>query len=128
VVARTLHRLLGVQRAPPSYVAAVFRCIELTTCTYSPDAVTTDQVRPVTGGGHGEGGSAFSYVLGRSGGGVPSIGLAVNGKTVEAHVDNGWWTAWWPDAGTTPGRSASPMTITATLRNGRSWSTPLTYE
>ena len=46
------------------------------------------------------GGQAFGFAYGRTGTGVSAMTLVLDdGTKVQATVDNGWFVAWWPNAG-----------------------------
>ncbi|AEV85413.1 hypothetical protein ACWT_4393 [Actinoplanes sp. SE50] len=96
----------------------------------APTPLLDAEVRPMTGGGHGDGKSAFSYVVGRAGDAVTRVTLTVGARTVDAHIEAGWWTAWWPNPEATGDRPEPEVTVTVTvtLRDGRSRTAPLSYD
>ena len=74
------------------------------------DAVTLD-----TAGGHGEGSTGFDYMEGFAGSNVKAITLHDGSRTVQALVEDGRWTAWWP-ADPPTGEVSGDVTIT--LKDG----------
>lgn len=92
-----------------------------------PAALGPEGVRAVSGGGHGSDDAGFDYVLGRAGEDVARLSLAVGERTVEVALEDGWWTAWWPNPHDAPGAHQEQM-ITVVLRDGTSRTVPLSYE
>jgi hypothetical protein len=74
-----------------------------------------------TAGGHGDGDTAFDYVQGNAGADVKSITLHEGSRTVEALIDHGRWTAWWP---ANPPDGLLAGTVTITLTDGSTRSAP----
>jgi hypothetical protein len=77
--------------------------------------IAADAIALDTSGGHGEGATAFNYAEGTAGTGVKAITLLEGGRTIEAIVDNGRWTAWWP---TTTPDGVLTGSVTFTLADG----------
>jgi hypothetical protein len=83
--------------------------------------VASDGITIESAGSHGDGASGFTYVEGYVGSDVKSITITDAGKTFDATVEAGRWTAWWPTAdphGTVTG------TVTITTTDGTSHTVP----
>lgn len=89
--------------------------------------MSPEQVRAVTGGGHGNNDAGFDYLMGQAGSGVTQVILTTGDTTVDAYLEHGFWTAWWPDPHLTP-PTANRTTITVTLADGRTRTEPLRFE
>jgi hypothetical protein len=106
---------------------------DITLCLVGSDgAGLTEAIEPVekiaantiniyTAGSHGEVSTGFSYAAGSAGSNVKAIVLHDGNRTVEALVDGGRWTAWWP---TGEHLGGTPDTVTITLQDGTSHSVP----
>jgi len=81
--------------------------------------VAANAIVLVTAGGHGDGATGFNYVEGNAGADVKAVTLHENGRTIEALVDGGRWTAWWP-ADPAEGLLDGDVTITLTDGSTRS--------
>jgi hypothetical protein len=77
--------------------------------------IAADAIGLDTAGGHGEGVTGFNYVEGIAGTGVKAITLHEGDRTIEAIVDSGRWTAWWP---TTNPNGVPTGSVTVTLADG----------
>jgi hypothetical protein len=84
--------------------------------TVAPNAILLD-----TAGGHGDGATGFNYVEGSAGTDVKSITMHEGSRTIDALIDNGRWTAWWP---ADPADGLLSGNVTITLKDGSSRSVP----
>jgi hypothetical protein len=89
--------------------------------------MSPEQVRAVTGGGHGNNDAGFDYLMGQAGSGVTQVILTTGDTTVDAYLENGFWTAWWPDPHHTA-PAVNRTTITVTLADGRTRTEPVRFE
>lgn len=104
---------------------------DITLCMVASDASGfTEGISPVsklaanaidldTAGGHGEGATGFNYVEGSAGADVRSVTLHDGSRTIDALIDHGRWTAWWP-ADPPTGEIGGDVTITLTDGSVRS--------
>ena len=81
--------------------------------------IAANEINLDSAGGHGDGPSGFDYMEGSAGANVKSITLHDGDRTVEALVDGGRWTAWWP-ANPPTGDISGDVTITLTDGTTRS--------
>ncbi|MFC0540737.1 hypothetical protein [Kutzneria chonburiensis] len=106
---------------------------DITLCLVGSDeAGLTEAIDPVTklaanaidldtAGGHGDGVTGFNYAEGSAGADVTSVTLHEGSRTIDALIDHGRWTAWWP---------ADPPTgllggdVTITMKDGSVRSVP----
>jgi hypothetical protein len=83
--------------------------------------IATNAINADSAGGHGDGNTAFNYVEGSAGSDVKAVTLHEGSRTIDALIDDGRWTAWWP---------ADPPTgllggdVTITLKDGSIRSVP----
>ncbi|MEV6603196.1 hypothetical protein [Kutzneria sp. NPDC051319] len=106
---------------------------DITLCLVGSDeAGLTEAIDPVaqlaanavmldTAGGHGDGASAFNYVDGSAGSDVKAVTLHEGDRTIDALVDGGRWTAWWP---ADPATGLLGGNVTITLKDGSTRSVP----
>jgi hypothetical protein len=76
-------------------------------------ALAPAQLTVESEGAHGQGATGFDYIEGLAGAGVASVSFTSAGRTIDATVANGRWTAWWPDAAATA-QLTGTVTITST--------------
>jgi hypothetical protein len=74
-----------------------------------------------TAGGHGDGATGFNYVEGSAGAEVKAITLHEGSRTIDALIDGGRWTAWWP---ADPATGLLGGDVTITLKDGSTRSVP----
>ncbi|MEI5527894.1 hypothetical protein WB401_14320 [Streptomyces brasiliscabiei] len=72
-----------------------------------------DGINVDTLGARGEGDGQFNYVLGSVGADVEKVTVRDHGHTVHATIQDGRWTAWWPQ-GDPLGLIAGTVTVTLT--------------
>jgi hypothetical protein len=76
--------------------------------TLPADGISLD-----TYGARGSGDEEFNYVVGTAGSDVKKVVVHDHGKTVQATLQGGRWTAWWPD-GQPEGLLTGTFTVTFT--------------
>ncbi|MGI5139154.1 hypothetical protein [Streptomyces sp. CA-106110] len=76
--------------------------------------LASNAVEVDSAGGHGEGSTGLNYLVGSVGTDVKAVTLHDGDRTIEATIQNGRFTAWWPSA--EPTGSAGKVDIT--LKNG----------
>jgi hypothetical protein len=72
-------------------------------------------------GAHGEGSTGFTYLVGSVGVDVKAVTLHDKGRTIEASIQSGRFTAWWPSPEPTGSASGD---VVITLNNGSTRTVP----
>ncbi|MEP6843888.1 MAG: hypothetical protein ABJA11_10215 [Pseudolysinimonas sp.] len=91
----------------------------LTDAGDQPATVAAGDITIESDGSHGDGNTGFDYVEGLSGTDIAAVSIHNGTQTVSATVEDGRWTAWWPNSHP-DGNIGGTITLTATDGSSRS--------